>query len=70
MAHIKVEFTQLQEAEKNFSDISRKILQANKDFQTSLRRIDWKVKSKGNIDSRARKLSKRLEGCRAVFTWL
>ncbi|WP_462432699.1 hypothetical protein [Phascolarctobacterium succinatutens] len=67
MAHIKVEFTQLQEAEKNFSDISRKILQANKDFQTSLRRIDWKVKSKGNIDSRARKLSKRLEGCRAVL---
>lgn len=68
MAHIKVEFTQLQEAEKNFSDISRKILQANKDFQTSLRRIDWKVKSKGNIDSRARKLSKRLEGCRAVLS--
>ena len=68
MAHIRVEFTQMQEAGKTFSDISGKILQANKDFQTSLRKIDWKVKSKGNIDSRARKLSKRLEGCRAVLS--
>lgn len=67
MAHIRVEFNQMQEAGKTFSDISGKILQANKDFQTSLRKIDWKVKSKGNIDSRARKLSKRLEGCRAVL---
>lgn len=68
MAHIRVEFTQMQEAGKTFSDISGKILQANKDFKTSLRKIDWKVKSKGNIDSRARKLSKRLEGCRAVLS--
>lgn len=68
MAHIKVEFTQLQEAGKTFSDISGKILQANKDFQTSLRRIDWEVKSKGNIESRARKLSQRLDACRAVLS--
>ena len=67
MSHIKVEFAQLQEVGQTCSNVSGKILQATKDFQESMRGLDWQVKSKSNIESRARKLTQRLEGCRATL---
>ena len=60
MSHIKVEFAKLQEIGKECSAASKRILQAKEDFQSSINRLDWEVKSKANIRARAVKLSNRL----------
>lgn len=60
MSHIKVEFAKLQEMGKECSAASKRILQAKEDFQSSINRLDWEVKSKANIRARAVKLSNRL----------
>lgn len=67
MSHVKVEFAQLQEVGQTCSNVSGKILQATQEFQESMRGLDWQVRSKSNIESRARKLTHRLEGCRAAL---
>lgn len=60
MSHIKVEFARLQEIGKECSAASKRILQAKEDFQSSINRLYWEVKSKANIRARAVKLSNRL----------
>lgn len=60
MSHIKVEFAKLQEIGKEYAADSKRILQAKEDFQSSINRLDWEVKTKANIRARAVKLSNRL----------
>ena len=66
MAHITVGFAQLQEVQQTLSDTSNQVFQASSDFQTVMRRLDWEVKSKSDIESRARRLTHKLEDCRTA----
>lgn len=60
MSHIKVEFAKLQVIGKECSATSKRILQAKEDFQSSINKLDWEVKSKANIRARVVKLYYRL----------
>lgn len=60
MSHIMVEFAQLQEIGKECATTAKKIQQAKEDFQSSINKLDWEVKSKANIRGRAVKLSNRI----------
>ena len=60
MAHIRIEFTQLQESEDRCSKVSRQIFQAKDDFQESMRKLDWEVKSKSDISRKSRKIEQKL----------
>lgn len=66
MAHITVGFAQMQEVQQTLSDISNQVFQASSDFQAVMRRVDWEVKSKSDIESRARRLTHKLEDCRTA----
>ena len=66
MAHITVGFAQMQEVQQTLSDISNQVFQASSDFQAVMRRLDWEVKSKNDIESRAKKLTCKLEDCRTA----
>lgn len=60
MAHIRVEFTQLQEVVDRCSKVSRKIFQAKDDFGESISILDWEVKSKRDISRKSRRLEQKL----------
>ena len=60
MSNIMVEFAQLQEIGKECATTAKKIQQAKEDFQSSVNKLDWEVKSKANIRGRSVKLSNRL----------
>lgn len=66
MAHITVGFAQMQEVQQTLSDISNQVFQASSDFQAVMRMVDWEVKSKSDIESRARRLTHKLEDCRTA----
>lgn len=66
MAHITVGFAQMQDVQQTLSDTSNQVFQASSDFQAVMRRLDWEVKSKSDIESRARRLTHKLEDCRTA----